>query len=825
MKKIDLMIVRKIGRMKARAVAFSLVLAVASSLFMTGLYTAEVLSYSTDTFITSSKMPDVFIEFSGSVNITDVEKAMRDAGISTFQPRLKLYGTYLNRGEVYPLIIIGVEDVAQQQININKLNTGRYSDCTSFTPQTLPAALNTLPIEANAVSGSEKIGADADKQIGILLAGKNYTVNITGTVRAPEFAMMGYMAEPSVPLPLDIVVLFVDIDCLRLMADVPSEMINDLVLLLEGADRTAVESAISNNGLPVKSILYQKDHPTVVMMGMGVDKMRYMMPLFSVIFLIIGFISIMMTSYRLIAADTHYIGVLMSLGYTRTRICRAYLVFGYFLTVLGYSGGIGLTFLFTYYIAKTMMDLWASFSLVFPFAPMPFLYGLLFSAVAVMFAVIFPVITVTRSTVREALDSKPKTKVFAAKSKHPLMQKLPALSRVTLMGIRNTVRNPPRFVLTVFVIGLTIGASGSWLIMTDSVISFFEKNRAAEQWDLRADFIMPQPESNATIIIEYISNNMQQWSGEGCFTLEASVPFIAGAGSVLYNGQTESAIIIGSDKIREVKSFGVMEGEVDFYKGVVVTAELAKDMGISAGDTITYGIGNASSTSRVAGVVSELFVKAVYTSEQEMEKITGRNYTGIYLRFGYTRINIEDIDDNSFRDTKEFKVFLDNISSSARRHPLVSRVTEKEKVEDSMANLLNQALKSLWVFFIITVSIAAIVSGSLVIISAMEREMEFATLDVLGISRWNIAKSILVEMTVLGLASSLTGIPLAFLFGKIFAIIMEKILFYYPLIFAFGAVIITFLSGFGFVLISSAAPVRYSFRINTEKVIRERAGS
>ena len=55
-------------------------------------------------------------------------------------------------------------------------------------------------------------------------------------------------------------------------------------------------------------------------MQMGVDKMNYMMPMISVIFMIVGFISIMMTSYRLVLNDSRFIGVLMSLGYSRWKI-------------------------------------------------------------------------------------------------------------------------------------------------------------------------------------------------------------------------------------------------------------------------------------------------------------------------------------------------------------------------------------------------------------------------------------------------------------------------------------------------------------------------
>ena len=65
MEKINLMVLRKIGRMKRRTVGISFVVAMAVATFITGLYSADVFDYSSETMLENSKMPDIFVEVVG----------------------------------------------------------------------------------------------------------------------------------------------------------------------------------------------------------------------------------------------------------------------------------------------------------------------------------------------------------------------------------------------------------------------------------------------------------------------------------------------------------------------------------------------------------------------------------------------------------------------------------------------------------------------------------------------------------------------------------------------------------------------------------------
>ncbi|MCK7468994.1 MAG: FtsX-like permease family protein [Desulfosudis oleivorans] len=64
----------------------------------------------------------------------------------------------------------------------------------------------------------------------------------------------------------------------------------------------------------------------------------------------------------------------------------------------------------------------------------------------------------------------------------------------------------------------------------------------------------------------------------------------------------------------------------------------------------------------------------------------------------------------------------------------------------------------------------------------MERDVEFATLETLGVPARKVVRSILIEVAVIGTASATIGVPLAYLFGKVFALVMQEVLYYFPVL-------------------------------------------
>lgn len=768
MRSIDKMVLRKVLKMKARMVGISLVVALATAMLLCGLYTAEILDYSTEKFIEDSKMPDLFLEFSEPVNASEVEPILTSNGVSTYDLRLKTLGAYFYKGEVYPAIILGVSDIEREDINKMILEDGEVFDSSR---------------EAVVIKGMESIGAKTGKTGTFNIAGQNLTFDITGTGRTSEYAMAGYMAETSVPVPGQVVVMFMDITELQTILNVTG--VNDVVMLLdnEGQGESVVEDL---DHLPLTAVTKQKDHFTVVFMQIGVDKMKYMFPMFSVVFMVVGFISIMMTAYRLVMNDSRFIGVLMSLGYTRARIVRAYLVLGGALALVGTVLGTIIGFLFSAGLAGYTMTMIGSFQLSYPLAPIPFLAALLYTVGAVLFSVAIPVAMVTRTTVRQALDYKPRSKVSTLKFGSNV------LSRTTLMGIRNSTRNPWRTIITVLVVGMTIAMAGSWLVFTDSAWGYIQESVESETWDVRADFIQPVP-------IAHIEQGQSLFTNE----TEYAVPYSSLVGQAVFKGEEIGAVVLGCDEIDKVKAFDSMEGKIDLNKAVI-TNQMAKELAIGPGDKFKMVVGAQEKEMEVSGVVYDIIQVAVYTTRANIAQFTPvENCTGVYIK-------LTDVENT------------ESYAQQLRDQPIVKKVAIKSDIIETYNELLGQAMGMLYFFFFISLVVTIIVSASVVILSTMERDVEFATMDTLGVSKFKIAKSILVEMTVLGVLSTIIAVPITYVFAFLFSHVMTEVLFYFPVAFALGATIITFFAGLAFVMLSSVFPIRYARKIDTEKTIRER---
>ncbi|MEA3558026.1 MAG: FtsX-like permease family protein, partial [Candidatus Thermoplasmatota archaeon] len=609
--------------------------------------------------------------------------------------------------------------------------------------------------------------------------GIDLNITVTGSVQTPEYMFPSPVQDSSLPLPGNIVILYMNLSELQ---DRTGLDVNDILLKVENGQRDSVVASLGS--LPVSRITFQEDHPSVVFMDLGAGKMRNMFPLFSIIFMVVGMISIFMTFYRIVVNDSRYIGVLMSLGYSRLKIAIAYMSFGTILAAIGSVIGLILTFLFTMGLMSYTMSMIGDIRVAYPMAPMPFILGLIFSFGSVLISVGIPVLLITRRSVRQALDHKPKTKILAVGTAFS------GISKTRLMGIRNTFRNPARTALTVLVIGMSIGISGSWIVMSDSAWGYMQDQIEQDTWDLRVDFTTPVPNKNVSPMLDIED-------------VDYVIPFAYMAGQISGRGNDESTFVVASDRMLETRDFELEAGKLDLTTSII-TNKLASELGVSIGDRITITIGSNIMETTVGGVVYDILMQAVYIDRRTASPLMNESMASSAF------IKLKDKE-----DTQSIIADIEEIDG-------VSRVTVQDEIIASMDEVFGQAMGMLYFYFFICLMIAMVVAASAIIISTMERDIEFATLETLGIPRRKVIGSMLIEICIIGFASALLGLPFAYLFGKLFAIVMEDILYYFPIVFAFSAMIITFAFGFLFIFGSSIFPIRYTKKMDVEKIIRER---
>ena len=249
----------------------------------------------------------------------------------------------------------------------------------------------------------------------------------------------------------------------------------------------------------------------------------------------------------------------MSLGFNRGEIVRSYLMLGLVITAIGSILGIIFGLLFTYSIVVAGLSLYMSITITFPLDLMPFIVGILFVSGAVLLSVAIPVSYITRSSVREALEYKPRGTVTTSR----LGGKA---SRLTRMGLRNTTRNPARLAITVIVVGITIGTAGMWLVMMDSAWGYMSDQIDANTWDLRSAFNAPVKADS--VDAEFLNRDPDDTS--------YVIPYTA-MSAIVEKGSTQSgAYVYGSNEMERTKNFDVREGKLDF-SGAVLSSKLADD--------------------------------------------------------------------------------------------------------------------------------------------------------------------------------------------------------------------------------------------------------
>ncbi len=765
MKPITKSVVRKLFKMKWRVFAISMVVSLAMAMFIMGLYSAVIFDHSMDSFIEETNFPDVFVALSEPVNYTDVDNVMSNIeGIDVYSLRLKLDGHYHYEDDTYPAIIIGIEDPKRE--DISKL---LRKDGDTFSGRG----------EGVVVSGMDDIGAKKGEVLSFSIEGKPFEINATGSVQTAEYMFPSSVPDSSLPLPGQIVILFMDLGELQ---NITGFGVNDILINVENGQSDQVVASLWD--LPVSEIIFQEDHPSVVFMDMGAGKMRSMFPLFSVIFMVIGMISIFMTFYRIVMNDSRYIGVLMSLGYSRLKIAWAYMTFGTILAAIGSVIGVIFSILFTMGIMSYTMSMIGDIRVVYPMAPMPFILGIIFSFGSVLISVGIPIMVITRQSVRQALDHKPKTRILTVGTAFS------GMSKTRLMGIRNTFRNPARTALTVFVVGMSIGISGSWIVMSESAWGYMQDQVDQDTWDLRVDFSSPISNDNVTSMLDING-------------IEYIVPFAYLAGQISGGGNSESTFIVSADEILKTRNFELESGKLDPSTSII-TNKLASELGVSEGDSITITVGARTLETTIGGIVFDILMQAVYVDRRTASPLVDEDMaSGAFVR-------LQDKED------------AEKVAAEYEGLEGVSKVTIQDDIIAAMDETFGSAMGMLYFFFIICLIIAMVVAASAIIISTMERDIEFATLETLGIPRSKVIGSMLIEISIIGVFSALLGLPFAYLFGRLFAIVMEEILYYFPIVFAFSAMVITFVFGFLFIFASSVFPIRYTKKMDVEKTIRER---
>jgi ABC-type antimicrobial peptide transport system permease subunit len=263
-------------------------------------------------------------------------------------------------------------------------------------------------------------------------------------------------------------------------------------------------------------------------------------------------------------------------------------------------------------------------------------------------------------------------------------------------------------------------------------------------------------------------------------------------------------MIMASDDMNRIKDFDLQDGRLDFDNGAVISNKLLLDLDANLGDTIRLTFGTNHVDLKVKGTINDMIIYSVYTSRENIAPLVPSNISaGAFIKLKDSDMVDEKVNDIRAMDT-------------------VGYVVIQKDIVETYDELLTMADGMLGFFFFLQMLITIAVAGSAVIISTMERDVEYATLDTLGVSKWKAYKAILIEMGILGALSAAASLPFAYGFAEVLARVMEDVIFYFPIMFIVSSTFMILLIGILFVELSSYVPIRYAQKLDTEKTIRER---
>ena len=471
---------------------------------------------------------------------------------------------------------------------------------------------------------------------------------------------------------------------------------------------------------------------------------------FPVFFFLVAALVCMTTMTRMVDEQRTQIGVLKAIGYSNWQIIGKYLMYSGSAAIIGSVIG--------YAIGSFCLPwvIWEIYGIIYGFAELNFIFDPVLAILSIFVAVLCSV-GATYAACQAELR-KPAAELIRPKAPKagkrvfleyitPIWSRLSFLHKVTA---RNVLRYKSRLVMMILGIG---GCTA--LLVTGFGIRDSVQNIADDQfdkitlYDYSVNFNDPITEESLN---DFLSG--RDWSREEALIVHSS------SIDVSSDSAAKSAYLV-------VSSENTLDGFIDLhsedaaiaypgYGEVVINYALARELGISQGDTIelydeSLGIMEAT----VSGICDNYISNYVFLSEETYERQFGTipEYKTLYLH------------QHDGADPYEESVALSDSDT-------VSSVTVNQSTRDMMGEMLGRLDYIVIVVVICAAALAFIVLYNLTNINITERIREIATIKVLGFYRTETASYVFREINILALLGSLIGL----LMGKgLHAFVMAQV--------------------------------------------------
>ena len=495
--------------------------------------------------------------------------------------------------------------------------------------------------------------------------------------------------------------------------------------------------------------IYDRSHlPEYSGYGDNADRMKAIGEVFPLIFFLVAALISLTTMTRMVEEERTLIGTLKALGYSKKSIAAKYLGYAVLATLTGGIFGVMIGEKILPYIIIT------AYKIMYRHLPdVEIPYNLYYGVLACVAALLCTVAATIFSCMKELKEQAAELMRPPApkQGKRVFLEYIPFLWKRLNFTWKSTVRNlmryKKRFFITIFGIGGCMGLMLVGFGLKDSISSIVPlQYEDIQLYDgnviLQSDVTMQEKQE----VYEALEKNSQ---------VVATAEDLLQKITIEHDGVSKEVYLNVPENVEKFSDFVVLQDRTtkEKYqltdKGAVLTEKMAKELGVSAGDTVTIKEENEKErTVKISQICENYMSHYLYMTPAVYKAAYGKEpeYNSIYYRTeGRTTKEAELVGEAALK--------LDGALS-------VSYTTELRQQVDDML----QSLDIVIVVLIISAGMLAfVVLYNLNNINITERKRELATLKVLGFYDKEVTEYVYRENILLTLIGSVFGM----LLGKI----------------------------------------------------------
>jgi putative ABC transport system permease protein len=764
-------LLRDLWHMRGQLITVALVVACGIATYVTMRGSYESIANAQQLYYSRYRFADVFAQLKRAPNPLEPSIASIP-GVSSVQTRIVVEVTLDVPGLQEPALgrLISIPERGTPALNDLCMRRGRYIE---------PGRRNEVLVsEAFANANHLDLGAT----IGAVVNGRWEPLHIVGIALSPEYVYEIRGAEVF-PDNRRFGVFWMSREALGPSFNMEGGF-NDVSLSLSpGASEAEVISRLDNRLEPYGGLgaYGRADQISNRFLSDEIVQDRITGIFIPTIFLAVAAFLIHVVLSRLVHTQRGPIGLLKAFGYRNASIGIHYLGFALVAVLLGTLLGVPLGIWLGRGLSKLYQDFFR-----FPelrFAPT---LNMILSAISISGgAACFGALSALRSVVAlppaEAMRPEAPAHFRPGTAERLGLQRFVSLS--ARMILRNLERRPWKAILS------TLGLALAGAIL---IVGFYFYD--AIDHLIRVEFQTAAREDVA-ITFNEPHGSSARYSVERLPGVFRSEPFRVVAARLRFEHRSRRIGVLGLESERELRRIVDRNLQVvDLPRdGIVLSANLARMLGASPGDTITIEVLEGERPVRqvfVAGTVDDLIGTSAYMDINALNRLMreGQTISGAFLAVD--------------------PVAAPGLYSFLKRTPAVSGVNVREAMLQSFRETIARSLgisTGALIAFACVIAFGIVYNGALITLS--ERAHELASLRVLGFTRGEIGWMLLGEQAILAGIS----IPLGFLFGygicALLVYSMQSELYRMPLVissrtYAFASITVTLASAVSGLLIS-----------------------